>query len=305
MTDTERKKLKDSLLKSSIPLEQIVGEMLSDVGYDVAGEFSYVRKNEMGNPIECSVDIWAFQLLETIPDEEWWGMSSLLVECKYCYPGVKWVFSRYPTDDAGTLGTICCMDMLTVVKIRDREPLYDFDRPIPFVRRGVAIHQGGFDPNGIAHGIEQLRYALPNRYVHALMSSLDFRESAEVTFECPILVTTADLRILQRGLTIEAVEAANDIEDITDSADAVVVHQRPGNQFRSYSSERLLRFMEDYAEAAQRIRDLDTILGYDKYGMPANTASKIDFLFSHGSTNILWCGSMHCRAYWAKSARRY
>jgi hypothetical protein len=59
MTGKSNKKLKDSLLKTSMPLEYLVAEKLSELKYGIQGEYHYLRPNETGVPTEFSADIWA------------------------------------------------------------------------------------------------------------------------------------------------------------------------------------------------------------------------------------------------------
>ena len=73
------KKWKDGLLKSSLPLEQLVAEVLANQKFFVCGEYSYLRTNENGLETEFSVDLEAFDLLPEPGGS--WGELRLLIEC--------------------------------------------------------------------------------------------------------------------------------------------------------------------------------------------------------------------------------
>jgi hypothetical protein len=95
---SERGKWKDYLLKSSLPLEHVVRRELAGVGMTGLGAFSYLRPNEHGIITEFSVDVWGSLSIGNERSE--WGTFDALVECKYNYPGVRWVFSPH---DEGSL----------------------------------------------------------------------------------------------------------------------------------------------------------------------------------------------------------
>jgi hypothetical protein len=67
MTDEKKrdKKWKQSLLKSSLPLELLAAKKLGCHGFDVLGEYPFMRANEAGVPTDCSVDILAEMLINT------------------------------------------------------------------------------------------------------------------------------------------------------------------------------------------------------------------------------------------------
>src|SRR4051812_48864672 len=94
----KKKDWKDYLLQSSLPLEQIVSEKLDSNQWHIDGEFPYVRPNEQDINTEFSVDLRAFALAESIEsgDIDTYASLDLLIECKYNYPGTRWVFSAPP-----------------------------------------------------------------------------------------------------------------------------------------------------------------------------------------------------------------
>lgn len=82
---------KENLLKSSLPLEQLVSEKLENKNLYISGEYPYIKPNEQDINTEFSIDLHAY---ETIRNAYTMRLH-LLIECKYNYPGVKWVFSPH------------------------------------------------------------------------------------------------------------------------------------------------------------------------------------------------------------------
>ena len=62
--DGRKRSWKDALLKTSLPLEHMIAEKLDRRGFEVCGEYSYVRTNAQGVSTEFSADLWAFSLLK-------------------------------------------------------------------------------------------------------------------------------------------------------------------------------------------------------------------------------------------------
>ena len=75
---------KESLLKSSLPLETIVAEILTQLDLEIEGEFSYLRTNQEGIETEFSIDIVAQKLFDLTNRTKNLGVIDFLVECKYC-----------------------------------------------------------------------------------------------------------------------------------------------------------------------------------------------------------------------------
>ncbi|WP_157507054.1 hypothetical protein [Ktedonobacter racemifer] len=73
---------KDNILKSSLPLEQLVSEVLEHNDLYTAGAYSYIRPNDHNIDTEFSVDVFAHQDFSSSRAQKM-GRSNFLVECKY------------------------------------------------------------------------------------------------------------------------------------------------------------------------------------------------------------------------------
>lgn len=181
-------KWKDSLLKSSLPLELLVAEKIARTGFDVNSEYSYIRTNEQGIETEFSVDLHASKSFDMPYPEELATHVDLLIpgllpdiaefdmliECKYNYPGVKWVFSPHP-DSFLSLNSQKCIYDLDFSRTGYNSVLGDLTLDgVVFnaCNRGIELNTNGFDPNSISRGLSQLRYALPNLVVEKMQDSL-------------------------------------------------------------------------------------------------------------------------------------
>jgi hypothetical protein len=97
-------KWKDALLRTSLPLEYLVAEKLCELGFFISGEYAYIRPTDKSPNAEFSVDIHSFKLFPS--EEDVWANVHLLVECKYSYPGIKWLFSPQPSESLVIIGFI-------------------------------------------------------------------------------------------------------------------------------------------------------------------------------------------------------
>jgi hypothetical protein len=261
-------KWKDHLLRSSLPLEQLVAEAMERHGLYVAGEYPYTRPNELELDREFSVDLHAFELLPRRSRSEGsWGALNLLVECKYSYPGVQWIFTPCPPSSLIVVGCIkrledLCTERLIHRKITSRDPLYALDYSLPFCVTGVALHTGGADQNTISHGLNQLRYGLPNLIAQECRNQIETRieEDLRISFVCPVLVTTASLHILKRGLSLSDYQDASQLSDVADDADALIVFREVGPDLFKYSTRIAERLHERHPAIVRRLDDIEDLL---------------------------------------------
>ena len=232
-------KWKDALLKTSLPLEFLVADKLSKLGFDVSEEFVFVRRNEQNIDTEFSVDLGASRPLFRGEYEEW-GQISFLIECKYNYPSVKWVFAPHPMQSRWLTEVITVFDHLSTKRLIPDErmpvPYFDtrhlFNEPLQVCMKGIELHESDANTQSITRGVHQLRWATPNLVCDILknkMSVIDMGWS-NVAFICPILVTTASLHVMKNGLTLINFQDASKLDEITDKVEALMVKQEPSSQ---------------------------------------------------------------------------
>jgi hypothetical protein len=238
----KEKDWKEYLLKSSLPLEQIVSKKLENKQMGIVGEYPYIRPNEQGIHTEFSIDLHAVKFLGTqlqsvpIDLKKYTARLNLLIECKYNHPGVRWIFSPYPPNFEMPLTVFRLQKMgkhSTFSLDLDTEPF------LPFCTRGIELHGTGFDPNNISRGLSQLRYGMPNLILQEIdrlkpSNRLFFTEQSLIGL---MLVTTADLYVLRADQDIEAYRSAESLEDVAQKVDALVVSQERGPHLQQYCEE--------------------------------------------------------------------
>ena len=216
---------KDYLLKSSLPLEQIVSEKLEQNGWHIWGEYSYFRPNEQNIDTEFSIDLSAAKSLEPIESDIDSNLN-LLIECKYNYPGTKWVFSSPPKEDnVYYTGMYCLLDKLSHKLIRYTEVGQSCSR-------GIVLTNTGSDPNSITHGLNQLRYGMPSLICEA--TSYSYTENPPSFFLSLLLVTNAELYVLKPRQSLETYQAAQTLEDVAERVNALIVSQDMGPHLREH-----------------------------------------------------------------------
>ncbi len=257
MTDSTWKK---PLLKSGLPLEHVVTTELSKKDFWVSGEFPYIRGNEQGIDTEFSVDTHAFQIFNP-GEEDSWGVLEVLAECKYRNPGCTWVFAPYPEVDAVPVGVIYESQELSAVRV-DTHPLYDFEQQIPYCVNGVELMGNEARPQSIRRALYQLRYATPSLLYHTMLRSLDIidHEWAQIRFYCPILVTTAELRLLDRHDDLEAIQKASSLDEIAKEVDSLIVNQGLGPQLHDFTQGLFGKLLEKHPKIPRRLDALAAIL---------------------------------------------
>lgn len=248
---------KDSLLKSSLPLEHHIATLLEKYKINSYGEYGYLRKNEKGEQVEHSIDIGA---------EIHLSFSSLifLIECKYCHQSVKWIFlpiSRGKREhNLLEYGVVNFFEELCPVRI-DQTKFEGFESKLKLCSKGIEINTKGPNPDSIKHGLYQLRYALPNLASTIIERQLKARhdEDLEVGVLIPILVTTAPLYIINHDVDIPSVSNAHDIKEISSQVDALIFYQEPSSNLSEYT-ESLFKNLESRPSFKDRVKKLNELL---------------------------------------------
>lgn len=221
----QNNKWKDRLLSSSIPLEYETASILTKEGFFVDFDFAYKRLDEKEEK-EFSIDLLAkrFGGFEQFEIEAF--QIDLVVECKYRNPDVKWVFLSNSGLDNEIIYFSSALKLIphfSEVGLKSNEEMFQINNsdvlPISTIsKKGIEINtaNGEVHDTGIHHGINQLMYSLPIILSDVIKNS--FENDLSMVFPyayCPILVTTADLRILNDDFSIELVKSAETLEEIS------------------------------------------------------------------------------------------
>jgi hypothetical protein len=253
-------KWKDVLLKTSLPLEQLVAETLVENDFYVHGEFSYVRRTEKAIDAEFSADLYASMLLPRKAKDDYWASLNLLVECKYNYPGVRWVFTPHLSDI--TIGVITRFDDLTNKEIPNTEAQFKLDSELPYCVRGIELHESDANLQSIPHGLSQLRFAVPHLVARicSMQAFTGHTEDLHIEFLCSLLVTTASLHVLKPGLKLETFQNASDLAEVAAQIDALVVYQSAGPELSKYARGVVQDFRARDDGIAERLKTRSEVL---------------------------------------------
>ena len=261
----DKKSWKEALLRSSLPLEHVVAEALTNGGVDVSGPFSYLRPNEHNVPTEFSVDIAAAAFVKT-PENEFGADLQLLVECKYTTRDASWVFTPLYESARSWIGDPFSVWQSACTQQLDAAPVSALASDFPLCGRGVSLQAK--DANAapeskstlIDRGLAQLRYAAPHFLAHALrIQHVTFEGHGLPTFVGHILVTTASLFVLRPGLALERFLAADELDEVAERVPYLVAFQEPGPQLTQYASRAASQFLGSERAWAER---LDAVARY-------------------------------------------
>ena len=283
--NASNKKWKDGLLKTSLPLEYVVARELNDMGFGIQGEFHYLRPDESGITKEFSIDIWAVtHLLKK--DRKIWGELNYLIECKYCYPGITWIFALHERSDTEYLmegGPVYTLDKLCTRQIFNKKPIWNLPKTFPLCSKGVELHEGGATEQNIERGRSQLRYGAPRLAAHLSEGQmLTFNdEDLHPQFICPVLVTTAELYVLKKGLALNKFVDAKEVPEIASKVGAVLLTNPHSHLFVDYADKIIGVLHQKFPDIKDRLEKIDGLLkritGDDK-GHPSAWA-KLSFNF--------------------------
>jgi hypothetical protein len=259
-----QKDWKDALLKTSLPLEYLIASKLSNKGCGIQGEFHYLRPNENGVVTEFSVDVWASSPLIK-KKGGLWGHVNYLIECKHCHDSVKWVFAPHTKNDVEQLSEksiVHVLDRLCTRRIFDKTPLWQLGSIYPSCYKGIELQTKDATAQNIEKGRHQLVYGAFGLAVHlsGVQMNMYHDEDLHIEFLCPILVTTADLYILKRGLRLEDFTKAKSHDDISTPAPALILTNPYSHLFSDYSDSQLSALHNRKILIKSRVEQLEKLV---------------------------------------------
>ena len=251
---------KKHLFRSGLPLEHVVTEKLAGLGFSVFGEYPYLRPNEHKVDTEFSVDLRSFQPL-TDDQGHVWSAVDLLIECKYVHAGCRWVFAPFPSPHTYPIGVVNTIQELCTSQI-DESSIFDFEETIPYCVRGIELCPGSANLPNVRHGLYQLRYAVPVLIGKEIESQIKANDDwLSLTFICPILITTASLHLLKREISLEQLEQASDLDEVSDHVEALIFNQQPGPQLEDFARKQFEDVLEKHPRIERRLEILASVLG--------------------------------------------
>tara|TARA_R110002072_G_scaffold287464_5_gene453177 strand:- start:13810 stop:14775 length:966 start_codon:yes stop_codon:yes gene_type:complete len=232
------KKWKDNLLSSSLPLEHEVLKILTKLRCATKYDYSYQLKDN-GYLKESSVDILSTK--HTIEDGVN-GTIELFIECKGGDPNNKLVFLPEINHEFSdfTLGhTIRDLQAFSKVNI-DNNKLYELESACDYGHKGIEINPntGEVFDKDIIQGINQLKYGLPHLLKQNILFNLHYsEEDITSSFIIPILVTNADLYLLDDDFGIDKVKNSEKIDDFGKEVPYIILLSETGPDFKEHHRE--------------------------------------------------------------------
>lgn len=268
---------KSGFLSSGFPLEYEVAKLLAKNKVAVYSDYCYERE-DLGQTKEFSVDIKGSLYFPTSNPNKITGILFLLAECKYRVREKCWIFLpdvNIPDFASGTLGTtIRTIDRFSFSQV-DKEPIYNLESTMPFCYKGVevGINKGDAFDTEIKHGINQLRYALPQLIKDTILDeTLSHEEDNHPFYVLPILVTTAALLVLNKNISLDKVEKSDKIQDISQKVPYLILYSSYSPSFKRHAMKACseLRDIGNYAEVSTIERRLRSSgLKYYEFGLPS------------------------------------
>lgn len=289
MSDT---KWKTGFLKTGLPLEYVTSNILNEKDYSIFGEYPYLRPNENGDYKEFSIDIRAHKCID---NHDRLYVLDVLIECKFRQEGTVWVFSPFPSNTMA-IGLVHSTENLVPVRLQG-DALWNFEKNIGYCVSGVELmNNGGGNTDGARHGVFQLRYGMPVLLKNSYELALDHTWCAGryIDFICPILVTTAELRVIKPNLQLEDFTNADELDDVSEIRAAVILNESAGPQLQGFADSLAEKLISSRPELSQRLIELSKVLRGDewinRYAPDLNTIMRS---FGHSAERVLIVNYKH------------
>ena len=188
-----------------------------------------------------------------------------MIECKYCHPGIKWLFAPHTKLDTERLfegSTVYTLDKLCTRQIFDKRPIWNLAKKFPICFKGVELHQKDATSQNIERGRSQLRYGTPRLAIHLSETQMmHFHdEELHVEFICPMLVTTAELFVLKNGLGLNNFRNVNELPEVACEVPALILTNPYSHLFVDFADKMIKNLHSKSPAIRERIEQLDGIL---------------------------------------------
>lgn len=295
---------KDKLLSSSVPLEYEVGKILTENDFCVDFDYTYKRFDESDEK-EFSVDIRAsrFNPFEITKSKSTILDLELIVECKYRNPSIDWLFipeiNKDGFENFSKKGVLKVFDEFSGINSRFKGVCDPF---LETCLKGIEVNSktGEAHDTGIRHGINQLLYSLPHLiYEHINSSLLDHINDVHPFVLCPILVTTANLRILKEDFSIEKLQSSECLNDISEIVPYLKLHSTVNpsfdvhcsNIFEGIPSKQQLERFNHFKELRNQEFNINNLTELEGRN---TSASELLFKLQNGNVDDLFNQSVIC-----------
>jgi len=236
--NTASTKWKDFLLKSSIPLEYEVMQLLNKYGCVGNYEHAYLREDENEIINEFSYDIDAAYIKGT-------DFFKLMIECKYRDPSTNWIFIPENYGGMNEIESHAFLNPIDHFTKKNKFSFLDFEPLGALCGKGIEITSNGQNPKTITQAISQLSYAMAEKVIISMEHQIDelLTTSEFIFYNIPIIVTTANLYRLNENVTIEEIKIAKNIEDIGTKEDCFVLNGNIVPDLESYNFSKFSEFI--------------------------------------------------------------
>lgn len=242
------KNWKNYLLSTGLPLENEVLNFLNKKKYLTDFDTSYIRLDETGREKEFAYDIRATSLEDTN------YFTELFIECKYRYPGTKWLFipEIHPIYDPYNPTPPVYAHPLSWIHITNisqkKISSYGFPREtgIPLASKGIELLPKNDNPKSLQQAYNQLGYAFAEEIIDQIDSLInDTMPSVISFFNIPIIITTADLYLLNSNISIENINQSGELEEISTKQDILIVSYTNKKQLTEHNQKIFFNFYKN------------------------------------------------------------
>ncbi|MCP4350791.1 MAG: hypothetical protein GY795_35445 [Desulfobacterales bacterium] len=232
-------KWKKGLLSSGMPLEFEAASILVSKGFAVNSDFKYTEVNDFGVVKDSSVALHASSDTPFSDSDKTAAHIDLLASCRHRRPDAAWLFMpdlNKPDFSPATRGnTIRVIDNFSPYTI-ESDAAITFDTDLPVCQKGIEIdlETGDSSDSVFRQGLVQLQYAIPRLLTENALLYLSLLPEQNLPFIfCPILLTTAQLFVINKDTTTDQIEACSEIHDIAAQVPYLIMYSDYGPDFEA------------------------------------------------------------------------
>ncbi|WP_312352018.1 hypothetical protein [Sphingobacterium multivorum] len=134
-----------------------------------------------------------------------------------------------------------------------RKQPYDKKFIGPLCGKGVEIYRDNFLEANIRKAINQISYAFIEKVIQGIDEQLynqTFFDTAFITL--PIVITNAKLNIINEKITVQEIQNADNVEEVSRECDFLIHRSKIGNDLKRHNEEKLRNYFKANSEYAEK-----------------------------------------------------
>ncbi|MBI5000928.1 MAG: hypothetical protein HZB92_05305 [Euryarchaeota archaeon] len=121
----------------------------------------------------------------------------------------------------------------------------------PMCNKGIELLENDINSESINHAIFQVLFGVPNNTINEIASNIKsggIGDEVQVHITVPVVVTTAELYLLNKGISIESIKKSSKTDMILTKVNSIEYQLNPPLHLKEYSRFLIMKYQKNLPE---------------------------------------------------------